>query len=63
MARKKQTETNGECGSSDPCKKEVHLDEKWERVESIRVELIILFISSIDETKIYLINWKIAEGQ
>lgn len=33
------------------------------REQSIRVELIILFISSIDETKIYLINWKIAEGQ
>ena len=33
------------------------------REESIRVELIILFINSIDETKIYLINWKIAEGQ
>ena len=37
------------------------MEKSWE--ESIRVELIILFINSIDETKIYLIIWKIAEGQ
>ena len=37
--------------------------EKSREQSTIRVELIILFINSIDETKIYLINWNIAEGQ
>ena len=44
-------------------KKKYILMKNGKEYRVFELELIIPFIYRIDETKIYLINWKIAEGQ